>query len=263
MKTILILSPHLDDAVLSCGGMMAEAVSRGVPIVVYDLFCAPYNGPLSPAAQQLHASWGSPQDITALRIDEDRQALDHLGVQRILGDQCDLIYRQDANGDWLYTQIDDIMGERRSEDDALVDHYAHKVSTLFGPDEVSIFAPLGIGGHIDHLIAYDAGVALYESGYDVAFYEDLPYALKDVWRDARLRELDGMESEIEYFSLASLAKKLEALELYASQIAELFGNVGKMREWLTGWALRMSRREDMGGEMVWRFKPQMKTDIHR
>ena len=95
MKTILVLSPHLDDAVvLSLGGMMAEKVSTGQSVVVYNLFCAPYHGPLSPAAQRLHEGWGDPEDITSLRLEEDRQALEVLGAQQIIGDARDLIYRQ-------------------------------------------------------------------------------------------------------------------------------------------------------------------------
>lgn len=253
MKMILILSPHLDDAVLSCGGMMAEAVSRGIPVIVYDLFCAPYNGMLSPAANELHASWGSPEDIIALRIDEDQQALDYLGAQCILGDQCDMIYRLDSNGDWLYPQMDDIMGERRDEDNPLVNHYYERVRKLYSPDEVRILAPLGIGKHVDHLIAFDVGAELYKDGYEVAFYEDLPYALKVEWRETRLGELNGMESKVESFTLEHLEKKLQTLEFYASQISELFENVENMRAWLTDWAMRMSGQEDMGGELHYRF----------
>ena len=110
MKTILVLSPHLDDAVLSCGGWMAQAVEAGERVLVYNLFCAHYRGPLSPAARELHTSWGDPEDITALRIAEDRKALGVIGAGTIYGDVRDLIYRQDTRGKWLYTDMDDIMG---------------------------------------------------------------------------------------------------------------------------------------------------------
>ena len=89
MKTILVLSPHLDDAVLSLGGMMAQKVSSGQSVVVYNLFCAPYHGPLSPAAQRLHEGWGDPEDLAGLRLQEDRQALEVIGAQQIIGDARD------------------------------------------------------------------------------------------------------------------------------------------------------------------------------
>jgi hypothetical protein len=43
------------------------------------------------------------------------------------------------------------------------------------------------------------------------------------------------------------------LSSYASQIPSLFGDEAKMRESLTVQALRMSGRQDMGGEKVWKI----------
>ncbi len=233
--------------------MMAAAVEKGIEVVVYNLLCAPYNGPLSPAARELHIRWGDPGDITGLRLDEDAKALSHLGVQRMMGDQHDLIYRIDRHGEWLYPNMEDIMGERNGADEALVDHYLEKIRGLFEPDKVKVYAPLGIGGHIDHQITFDIGNKLLRVGFDVAFYEDLPYALKTEWRVTRLGELEGIVSGVELFSLDCLEEKLAALEFYASQITELFEDVENMRTWLTEWALKMSGRADRGGEMIYRF----------
>ncbi len=207
MKTILVLSPHLDDAVLSCGGWMAQAVEAGERVLVYNLFCAHYLGPLSPAARELHADWGNPADITSLRVTEDRKALAVLGAEGVYGDARDLIYRQDARGGWLYPNMDDIMGTRKPEDDALVGHYLEKVSALFKAEEVEMYAPLGIGGHIDHLLAFDLGMRLQESGYTVSFYEDLPYALHADWLAARLEAISGGEAQVKLFSLENLEKR--------------------------------------------------------
>ena len=206
MKTILVLSPHLDDAVLSCGGWMAQTVEGGERVRVYNLFCAHYRGPLSPAASELHTSWGNPADITALRVAEDRRALAALGAGAIYGDVRDLIYRQDASGAWLYPAMDDIMGTRKPQDDVLVGHYIEKVTKLFTKEEVEIYAPLGIGGHIDHLLAFDLGMRLQESGYTMRFYEDLPYALHADWLAARMEAISGGEVQVRLFLLENLEK---------------------------------------------------------
>lgn len=254
MKTILVLSPHLDDAILSCGGWMAQAVEAGGQVTVYNLFCARYQGPLSPAALELHASWGNPADITALRAAEDQQALSVIGAEGMYSDVRDLIYRQDADGEWLYPAMNDIMGLRNPLDDALVEHYFEKVTTLFSVEEVEIYAPLGIGGHIDHLLAFDTGMRLQERGYAVRFYEDLPYALNADWLEKRLETVSREEAQVKLFSLENLEKKLKALGAYASQIPSLFGDESKMRESLTAQAVRMSGRMVMGGEKVWRIE---------
>jgi LmbE family N-acetylglucosaminyl deacetylase len=253
MKTKLVLSPHLDDAVLSVGGSMAEAAGNGKCVIVFNLFCAPYHGSLSPAAQSLHASWGNPIDITGLRLEEDHRALALIGAEQVIGDVRDLIYRQSALGEWLYANMEDIQGERNIEDNPLVEKYVAKISDLFPQNEFDVSAPLGIGGHIDHMLAYDIGVQLRQAGYGVKFYEDLPYALREDWLNDRLNKLENMTPEIEFFSLQNLKKKIEALGFYHSQIPSLFENEENMRDWLTRQAFKMSGREDKGGEKVWEF----------
>jgi LmbE family N-acetylglucosaminyl deacetylase len=251
MKTILVLSPHLDDAVLSLGGMMAEKVKAGQSVLVYNLFCAPYHGPLSPAAQRLHEGWGDPEDITALRLEEDRRALELIGAQQIIGDARDLIYRQSMQGDWLYSSMEDIQGERNPEDNALVSAYFSRLSGMFSKEKFEISAPLGIGGHIDHVLTYDIGVLLHQNEYCVKFYEDLPYALREDYLSARLASIPKMDSEIMLFHLEQLDIKIEALHCYQSQIPSLFETEANMRDWMRQQALRLSGRADMGGEKVW------------
>ena len=240
MKTILVLSPHLDDAVLSLGGMMAQKVSSGQSVVVYNLFCAPYHGPLSPAAQRLHEGWGDPEDLAGLRLQEDRQALEVIGAQQIIGDARDLIYRQSVQGTWLYTNMEDIQGERNPEDNALVNTYFNKLSGMFSKDKFDFYTPLGIGGHIDHVLAFDIGVRMHQAGYNVKFYEDLPYALRKDYLSSRINTLKNMRSSVELFPLVMLERKIEALHYYQSQIDSLFENEDNMRDWIRQEALRMS-----------------------
>ncbi|KAB2956573.1 MAG: PIG-L family deacetylase, partial [Thermoanaerobaculia bacterium] len=40
MTDLLVLSPHLDDAVLSCGGRIADEVARGRDVLVVTVFTA-------------------------------------------------------------------------------------------------------------------------------------------------------------------------------------------------------------------------------
>ncbi len=250
---ILVLSPHLDDAVLSCGGFIAERIENGKHVIVFNLFCAPYQGPLSPLAQELHASWGNHENIATLRLEEDRRALELLGADRIIGDVPDLIYRKNDAGKWLYQNMVDIQGMRNPCDDHLVDQYFRKINLSFPPQSTCVCAPLGIGAHIDHLIAYDIGVKLARSGYMVEFYEDLPYALRKEWLQERLFQIEGMKTKLHFFSLSNLRKKVIALRFYASQIVALFTDENKMEEYLTAQALQLSGQAELGAEKFWRF----------
>ena len=257
MGNVLILSPHLDDAALSCGGFMSQAVANGEPMQVYTLFCAPYQGPLSPSARELHASWGNPPDICTLRLQEDREALAVLGAQGLYGEVRDLIYRQDEQGKWLYEQMQAIQGQRHPQDNELVNYYMEDIMDQWPREGWKVFAPLGIGAHIDHQIAFEIGMGLVKEGYEVAFYEDLPYALREDWLQARLADCEDLRPEVRLFSLESLNRKILALRCYASQIPQLFGGEDTMEEWLKGQAYKMSQEEALGGEKVWR-SPNLK-----
>ena len=147
--------------------------------------------------------------------------------------------------------MEDIQGERNPEDNALVNTYFTKLSNMFSKEKFEFYTPLGIGGHIDHMLAFDIGVRMHQAGCAVKFYEDLPYAMREDYFSARIENLENMRSNVELFSLGMLERKIKALHCYQSQIASLFENEENMREWIRQYALRMSGREDMGGEKIW------------
>ncbi|MBA4379671.1 MAG: PIG-L family deacetylase, partial [Anaerolinea sp.] len=55
----IYISPHLDDAVLSCGGLIWEQSHAGTQVEIWTVCTGdPPEGPLSPFAEVLHAEWG-------------------------------------------------------------------------------------------------------------------------------------------------------------------------------------------------------------
>ena len=68
------LSPHFDDASLSCGGNIHRQEQAGEPVLVVTVCAAPpsANEPLSPFAESQHKNWGNPGDIVAMRQTEDQ-----------------------------------------------------------------------------------------------------------------------------------------------------------------------------------------------
>ncbi|NJM07001.1 HEAT repeat domain-containing protein [Candidatus Gracilibacteria bacterium] len=75
----IYLSPHLDDAALSCGGAIARhAANRQHVLVITICTAAPdTNVPFSPFAAAMHADWGlSPDRVVAQRLQEDVAALE-------------------------------------------------------------------------------------------------------------------------------------------------------------------------------------------
>jgi len=91
-------------------------------------------------------------------------------------------------------------------------------------DDVSIYAPLALGNHIDHRIVFEAACALIAFGYSVTFYEDLPYAGNYSLSQIE-KEIDFLEKRTEkkfnpilLHSGISSKEKTNALNIYKTQL---------------------------------------------
>src|SRR4051794_28705960 len=105
---LLAISPHLNDAVLSVGGGLAQAAEHGAKVTVYTVFAGTAPPPYSGAAERMHSVWGfSPEDDASLhRRNEDVAALGHLGVAYRHGRFLDSIYRKRPDGRWLASPVE-------------------------------------------------------------------------------------------------------------------------------------------------------------
>ena len=172
----IVISPHLDDAALSCGGLLAAWTARGESVLAVTLLT--HGLPpdrLPPHLRRLHAAWGDADgDPYAARRAEDAAALGALGVaHRHLGG-LGALYRQDRAGHSLYRGLG-YFGPPVRADLRLLAHFHHVLAELRrAHPAATIYAPLGIGGHVDHCLTHQAARRI---GGPVAFYEDMPYAL--------------------------------------------------------------------------------------
>jgi LmbE family N-acetylglucosaminyl deacetylase len=226
----IFLSPHLDDAVYSCGGTLAVQVSNGLRPLVITVFAGipPADLKLSPFAAQVHREMGAAmsQNIGSLmeaRRKEDAAALDYLNVDYLWLDYLDAIYRGTPP---YYTTREQLIGGEVNAVDLWIDkQLAQDLLDLRQrlPDTVW-YAPLGVGRHVDHQIVSSAADRLVQQGARVYYYEDFPYVLREGALEARLNELGGAFEYglVEMSEMLSL--KQEAAELYASQIAINFGD---------------------------------------
>lgn len=167
MSGALLLSPHLDDAILSCAGHIQHHVAQGQTVVVLTIF--------SHADPDDAAGW-------ATRREEDRTAVARLGAQpRWLG-LPDAPFRHPA-----YRDFDSLTGPILPSDAStktrLAERLRHEVETL-GPQ--LLYVPLGVGDHVDHRLVHEAAAGLPVPRVD---YEDRPYALVDY---AIRRRLDAL-----------------------------------------------------------------------
>jgi LmbE family N-acetylglucosaminyl deacetylase len=248
----IYLSPHLDDAALSCGGSIARFVADGQSVLVVNI-CAgspPADSVFSRFAQQLHRQWAlPPAEAVRLRIHEDVEALETLGADCYLLDRLDAIYRMpDAYVD------DATLFGTVAPDDPLADSLRAQVSALAERFPTAIFyAPLGIGQHVDHQATHAAVAAFVRSGLSLAFYEDFPYVAVSGALERRLAQIGGAEIFLSSVTDidATLARKISAIESYGSQMSTLFGDVATMARSVTEYAEGLRPETGTYGERIW------------
>ena len=179
MQTIydaIYLSPHLDDAALSCGGNIFQQTAAGQRVLIVTVMAgSPDLTVDSPYVEALHSRWELAGDAAAQRRAEDEEACRILGAEFLHLGVPDCIYRLDpVTGAPLYLSDDDIFGEVQPSEQSLVLTLAAQLAQL--PAAHQWYAPLTVGHHVDHLLVRAA--AEQALGAALLYYEDYPYAQK-------------------------------------------------------------------------------------
>lgn len=211
----IYLSPHLDDAVLSAGGLIYDQVQSGIPVEIWTFMCGyPPEGEYSPLAQMLHDMWGYSSAAEAVheRREEDKNAAAMVGAATVYFDFLDCIYRRGSDGEWLYSEI---AVPPHKADEGLPSQIAEAISTRLLPDDVLV-CQLAVGSHVDHVIARQAAELL---GRPLRYDIDVPYIFY------KLQELQpksaGMKESVHSVTATGLKSWKEAVLEYKSQIPTL------------------------------------------
>lgn len=185
----LFLSPHLDDAVLSCGALLKEgALSRD--ITVATLFTESTSPPHTRAARTFIKQCCA-SDAGALfeaRRVEDREVLKELGVHHLHLGLDDALFRQRQGAPGLLKRLipelvhryptyryDIALGRISRGDRSLIGDLQLRIQTLLQQTGARVlFCPIGIGRHVDHLITRRVGTFFPDR---VVYYADFPYSL--------------------------------------------------------------------------------------
>ncbi|MCA1899676.1 MAG: PIG-L family deacetylase [Chloroflexi bacterium] len=213
----IYVSPHLDDAILSAGGLIYEQTSRGTEVEIWTVTAGlPPGGDLSPFAQAIHRSWGVPSaaDVISARRAEDIKAAGIVGAKAVHFDFLDCIYRRDKDGNWLYDS--GIFVPPHKEDVDFPARLAETLSTLLLPTD-RLVCLFGIGSHVDHVLTRRAVETLCRPLYYLA---DVPYVFR---QPAELGlHTAGRKAETRRISDVGFWTWLEAAAAYQSQLSSLF-----------------------------------------
>lgn len=243
--TTIILSPHLDDAVFSCGGMIAHWRRQSEPVIILTIFAAsPTAGVLPPFARTLHDRWGLGDDPPAGRRQEDILACEMLGCGWKHLEFTDCIYRSNpATGLPIISNASDLFTEIQECEFPLVNQAAQRLKEII-PASARVLSPLTAGGHVDHRLTRAAAELL---GGELFYYADFPYAA--AYPDTVL-PLIPIQAEEVLVSLeaADIKEWQQSAWQYDSQISSFWKSREVMDEAISAYA-------QVFGKKIWRIQP--------
>jgi len=214
----LALSPHLDDAVFSAGGLLATLAAGGWRVVMATLFTQSVPDPKGFAlACQLDKGLAADIDYMALRRAEDEAAAGALGIAEPLhGPFREAPHRGYGSAPELFAEV--------RADDAIDRDLAPALAALIaGQAPDLILAPQAVGGHVDHVQVVRALRAVAPA-VPILWWRDFPYTVREASPKEPLAPLyAAMPVRAFAFDGAAQARKLAACAAYASQIGFQFG----------------------------------------
>lgn len=226
---LLVLSAHLDDAVLSCGALMLHATAY-TEVSVLTLFTEGRPPPYTLSARRYLHHVGAPdaETLYVQRRAEDRAVLARLGAACFHAGLTEALFRLRPQAGLrspavrllpelahLYPvyRVHITSGRLVAGDAGTVAAAREAVQQLAGP--ALVLAPLGVGGHVDHVLARTAAE---QSGAPVVYYSDFPH-------NQHHRADPGFLAARELAAASwpeLLADKAELVRGYRTQVGALF-----------------------------------------
>lgn len=240
----IYFSPHLDDAIFSCGGIIAQQVGEGKFVEVWSFFTAdPPRSGLTHFAKILHKRWGKSGNPYQVRRKEDMDACALLTINCRHFGFLDCIYRRyPVNNTPVVKKTADLFKPVREKETELVEVITHTISQYLRPEDV-IILPLGVGSHIDHLLVKNlAGDLVNEKLY----FPDYPYAAKV----NSISDLNLPQDAVAYhYNLSDAELKLwqESAGSYQSQVSTFWKNIVEMKAEISRYAFSLI------GRTLWSF----------
>jgi LmbE family N-acetylglucosaminyl deacetylase len=185
---LVVLSPHLDDAVLSCGALLSYACSR-TQVTVVTLFTAAGSPPYTLSARRYLRQVGTAdaEELYQYRREEDRAALEPMGVTCVHAGLPEALFRRRPHLGWrsmgsrLVPELAHIYpvyrvhitsGRIAPADVGTLGDARNIIERMTYPGPALVLAPLAIGGHVDHVLTRTVAE---RSDARIVYYGDFPY----------------------------------------------------------------------------------------
>lgn len=203
---ILVLEPHFDDTAYSMAGLLLSGMVAD-DVLVVTVFSRSEFAP--------YAAISGVDQVSARRLEEHKKFCQKISVMDLA-----LGYDEAPQRGWSMDSIFDHLHSNDAEED-LKQSIMNDLLLLkekFTPGKV--YAPLGICGHIDHVIVRECAESVFAS--TIHFYEDLPYAgeINRSEYNEWIKKLTGALYPAINPDVSRLGHRLEYLKMYSSQVAK-------------------------------------------
>jgi len=228
-RAIAVISPHLDDAVLSCFEHIREFRLNGAEVSVINCFSRCHNESIVSSVlipYMRAANCRNPEEYEKIRKAEDAIALKKLGVDNQYLDFIDAAFRGE-NGTPEYNSMSSFFkGPVRQFEIEVAESLAGAFDTI-GEFDIAL-VPMAVGNHIDHVLCRLAAERCKRFGR-LAYYADMPYAMRPwKWR--------SLDIKLVFTSRVSMrlpsALKHQAIGCYQSQSRFVMPCGGRLPEML-------------------------------
>jgi LmbE family N-acetylglucosaminyl deacetylase len=215
----------------------------------------PKDNVVSPFAAQMLQRMGLGADPCAAvqrRREEDEAAMGALGADTLWLEYLDAILRGTPP---YYAAEETLFGAVHPGDVSIDEQLAVMLKSMHERAPLAaLYAPMGIGHHVDHQLVCSAADRLAQQRVNVKFYEDFPYVAQPGALVARQKEL-GIPMEPELVEISGLLRaKEEAVARYGSQVPMLFGTEDRMRQALREYSSSLRRAyPGIQVERYWRW----------
>lgn len=210
--SILIVSPHCDDACFSLGASIQKM--REYKIIIWDIFSIKKYSRLKTDVNE----------VTNTCIKEEKRFAQETGALVVFEDLPEALLREYKKlSDVFYTDYKKLY--KNVAEKKLLEELVRRMDcqmSKFQPD--AILLPMGCGAHVDHILAREMGLIWSEREKkltNIYFYEEIPYICNSIWREQCYeeyfeRKMDIIPIEIDISGY--LEEKEKLMRIYDSQI---------------------------------------------
>jgi len=214
----LFFSPHIDDAIFSCGGLILKLLKQKRRIAIINIFTKAndHKSKTDSIKQELKKNnFKSAKKLYSSRKKSEREIARKINVDVFFLDFEDGLFRKNIDG-FLYPSYKNLFsGKINKNEKDIIEKIKNKISPFTNncKKETAIYAPIGIGKHIDHIITKKV-IKQINKNLNIFLWEDIPYS-NNICQKKQPLELN-LEKLI-VLTDAEAKQKKELCEMYETQ----------------------------------------------